>query len=113
LGVQSTTPGDAEATLGVSDAEGRRSERTLIMTIVEDGQGNIASYHGNTVSASSTEPANYLFHPDHLIDGNLNTRWASGFTDPQWIQLDLQKPYDLTTIRLHWEASYATAYTVA
>jgi len=37
-------------------------------------------------------------------DGNINTRWCADSGDaPQWWQVDLQKPYDLTGIQIRWE----------
>jgi hypothetical protein len=53
-------------------------------------------------SASSTEPEN---KPELACDGDLDTRWcaASGRT-PQWWQVDLGGPHDLSGCEICWEA---------
>ncbi len=57
---------------------------------------------GKPATASSTEK------PEHAagaaVDGNPATRWcASGPDSPQWWQVDLGKPEDVTGIRILWE----------
>src|ERR1700760_4668143 len=43
-----------------------------------------------TATASSLESA--AFPASAATDGNLGTRWSSGFSDPQWLQVDLGSP---------------------
>jgi eukaryotic-like serine/threonine-protein kinase len=38
--------------------------------------------------------------------------WSSGFSDPQWISVDLGAVRRISEIRLSWERAYATAYRV-
>ena len=45
-------------------------------------------------------------------DGDLTTRWSSRFRDNEWIAVDLQDCYLLTTVKLYWENAYATAYDI-
>ena len=53
-------------------------------------------------TASSSE--NNAHRPGAAVDGNPDTRWcADGPTSPQWWQVDLGKPEDLTGIRILWE----------
>src|SRR5438445_8821196 len=52
-------------------------------------------------SASSVENAS--FPPGNAFDGNLNTRWSSQFSDPQWIQVDLGSVQSICQVVLHWE----------
>jgi hypothetical protein len=62
------------------------------------------------VRASSSEgPA---WYPAYAVDGKQETRWSSGFSDPQWISIDLGAQRQLSVIRLSWEHAYATAYRV-
>lgn len=51
--------------------------------------------------------------PEALVDGNLLTRWSSDYTEPQEIELELEKPVAVDKIRLHWEKACATRYTVS
>ncbi|MGI5448208.1 discoidin domain-containing protein [Streptomyces sp. CA-243310] len=46
------------------------------------------------------------------VDGNTDTRWSSQFADPQWIQVDLGAPAQISQVVLRWEAAYAKAYRV-
>ncbi|GAA3562734.1 discoidin domain-containing protein [Nonomuraea rosea] len=46
------------------------------------------------------------------VDGNAGTRWASTFSDPQWIQVDLGSVQQICQVVLQWEAAYATAFRV-
>jgi hypothetical protein len=60
------------------------------------------------VTASSNE--NATLGPANAVDGNTGTRWSSGFSDPQWIQVDLGATHSICRVVLNWEAAYATAY---
>jgi beta-glucanase (GH16 family) len=46
------------------------------------------------------------------VDGNSTTRWASAFSDNEWLQVDLQNTYDLSQVVLRWEAAHASSYEV-
>ncbi len=60
------------------------------------------------VNVSSTQAG---YPGSNAVDGNTaSTRWASDWSDPQWIYLDLQGTYNLTEVQLYWEASYASSY---
>jgi beta-glucosidase len=61
-------------------------------------------------TASSTEnagtPATAAF------DGNSGTRWASAFSDPQWLQVDLGSSVAVCQVALTWEAAYGKAFQI-
>ncbi|MGW7608809.1 discoidin domain-containing protein [Streptomyces sp. NPDC054766] len=65
---------------------------------------------GKTATASSTE--NAASPASAAFDGNTGTRWASAFSDPQWVQVDLGATRDLCRIDLNWEAAYGKAFQV-
>ncbi|MBW3129676.1 glycosyl hydrolase [Hymenobacter profundi] len=44
------------------------------------------------------------------IDGNLTSRWASAFADPQYLQLDLGTVKDISRVKINWEAAYGKDY---
>jgi hypothetical protein len=46
------------------------------------------------------------------VDGNSTTRWSSAYADPQWIAVDLGATYNLSRVRLNWEAAYGRAYQI-
>ncbi|RYY04977.1 MAG: discoidin domain-containing protein [Gammaproteobacteria bacterium] len=46
------------------------------------------------------------------VDGNSNTRWASQFTDAQWIYVDLGAVTSISRVSLLWESAYGKAYNI-
>ncbi|GAB4050107.1 ThuA domain-containing protein [Catellatospora paridis] len=60
--------------------------------------------------ASSTENATYP--ASAAVDGQAATRWASAFSDPQWIYVDLGSSKTINRVKLTWEAAYGSAYQV-
>ncbi|CAN5694831.1 hypothetical protein BH11VER1_BH11VER1_15650 [soil metagenome] len=60
---------------------------------------------GVTVTASSEESGkgNYAWK---AVDNDPNTRWCASSPDqPQWLQLELEKPATLSGIKISWESS--------
>jgi len=72
------------------------------------GSTNVAQ--GKPVTASSTENAS--FPATNAVDGNAGTRWASAFSDPQWIYVDLGSTQSICRVLLNWEAAYGKSYTI-
>jgi hypothetical protein len=62
------------------------------------------------VTVSSVEGAGYP--GTSAVDGNTGTRWSSAFSDPQWIYVDLQATYNITRVKLNWEAAYGKSYQI-
>ncbi|MGW2399586.1 discoidin domain-containing protein [Kitasatospora sp. NPDC001664] len=52
------------------------------------------------------------YPPANATDGNWSTRWASEWSDPQWLQVDLGRVATVRHVRLGWESAYAKAYQV-
>jgi hypothetical protein len=46
------------------------------------------------------------------FDGDMNTRWASAWSDPQWIRIDLREKVEIHRVRLFWETAFARAYQI-
>ena len=47
------------------------------------------------------------------VDGDASsTRWSSAFADPQWIYVDLGASYNVSRVKLTWEAAYGKDYLV-
>ncbi|WP_405014549.1 DUF1996 domain-containing protein [Kitasatospora sp. NBC_01539] len=59
-------------------------------------------------TASSIESLN--FPAGAVVDGDLTTRWASNWSDPQWLQIDLGAGATVSKVGLNWEAAYAKAF---
>ncbi|MEU4398233.1 RICIN domain-containing protein [Micromonospora orduensis] len=62
-------------------------------------------------TASSVEPGT-TFTANLATDGNANTRWSSGYSDIQWLQVDLGTSRTITEVKLSWEAAYAKAFQI-
>lgn len=60
-------------------------------------------------TASSVEPGT-SFAPELAVDGDAATRWASGYDDASWLQVDLGTRTQLGKVVLRWEAAYGSAY---
>jgi len=69
---------------------------------------NIAT--GKTTYSSSNENADYS--ATKATDGTMGTRWSSGWTDNEWITVDLGVEYTVGVIGVFWEAAYAKEYKV-
>ncbi|MEU3608041.1 discoidin domain-containing protein [Streptomyces sp. NPDC035033] len=72
---------------------------------------NLAS--GRPASASSTE-----WHPftsyasGRAFDGDTGTRWASDWSDDQWLRVDLGEVRRVGRVTLDWERAYARQYRI-
>jgi hypothetical protein len=75
---------------------------------VSVGSANIAL--NKPITTSSLESTSYPATAAN--DGNLSTRWSSSFSDPQWIEIDLQNTYELTGARIIWETAAAKNYQI-
>jgi hypothetical protein len=65
---------------------------------------------GKTVTASSQESSAHL--PSNVVDGTSSTRWASLYSDPQWIRIDLGTVYSINRVILNWEFASARDYRI-
>ena len=65
---------------------------------------------GKPTTASSEESAS--FPAANATDGDITSRWSSGFSDPQWLQVDLGQTYAINHATLVWEAATASAYQI-
>jgi F5/8 type C domain/Ricin-type beta-trefoil lectin domain/Putative Ig domain len=106
-----TAAGTSNVTVTAKDGTGAGGSTSFTWTVSAGGgctATNIAQ--GRTATASSAESAS--FPAPNAVDGNLGTRWSSGFSDPQWLQVDLGGTRSICKVTLNWETAYATAYQV-
>ncbi|MGB5928346.1 MAG: glycosyl hydrolase [Cyclobacteriaceae bacterium] len=52
------------------------------------------------------------FTAGSAVDGDGGTRWGSGFTDNEWIRVDLGATYTVCEVVLTWETAYGSAYEI-
>ncbi|MYS23167.1 beta-glucosidase, partial [Streptomyces sp. DvalAA-14] len=72
--------------------------------------GPVLLSQGKPATASSTENAGTP--ASAAVDGDPGTRWSSGFSDPQWLQVDLGSSQSISQVVLTWEAAYATSFQI-
>ncbi len=60
------------------------------------------------VYASSTEHG----EPGNINDDNMNSRWASGSGDREWIYVDLGEDHVIAGVSFKWEEAYAKAFKI-
>ncbi|MET9618417.1 family 20 glycosylhydrolase [Kitasatospora indigofera] len=65
---------------------------------------------GRTTTASSLEAPGLA--AANATDGQSTTRWSSGYSDPQWLQVDLGATRAINEVKLSWQAAYGKAYQI-
>src|SRR6266851_3759191 len=107
-----TTAGTSTVTATAKDTTGATGTASFTWTVNPTsgtcGTTNLALNHPAT--ASSLENAS--FPASNAVDGNLTTRWSSGFSDPQWLQVDLGSVQTICKVVLNWEAAYGKAFQI-
>ncbi|HYG39995.1 MAG TPA: discoidin domain-containing protein [Cytophagales bacterium] len=78
------------------------------ITVNGTGSANLAL--NKTTTVSSTENAGTP--GADAVDGISNTRWASAFSDPQWIYVDLGATYNINRVKITWENAYGKDYQI-
>ncbi|MFC5529094.1 glycosyl hydrolase family 95 catalytic domain-containing protein [Cohnella yongneupensis] len=80
---------------------------TISIGMGQLGPVNLALNKPVTVSSTSDNSTGA-----NAVDGNTGTRWSSGYTDNEWIAVDLGSTYNLTGVKLSWEAAYGKSYKI-
>jgi len=90
---------------------GIESRSFRVVAPTPDGE-NVAL--GRTATASSYQQVGNgaPFPPSNVVDGALSTRWASDWSDPQWLTVDLGEVTTFQHVQLVWEAAYGRAYEI-
>ncbi|MEV6978360.1 discoidin domain-containing protein [Kitasatospora sp. NPDC093806] len=72
---------------------------------------NLAAGAGASASSSEWNPFT-SYAPGRAVDGDGGTRWASDWSDGQWLALDLGATTLVGRVTLEWERAYGRAYAV-
>ncbi|MFF0513091.1 discoidin domain-containing protein [Streptomyces sp. NPDC004250] len=107
-------PGVWKLYVKATDGKGNVGVETLSARVVPPAVDGTNVALGKPATASSFQPS-YGDCPcpaANAVDGDASTRWASDWSDPQWLRVDLGTRTTFRHVQLHWEASYARAYTV-
>ena len=62
--------------------------------------------------ATASSEENYGTVVAYVNDGDVATRWGSNATDAQWVKVNLQNSYNLSSIVLNWEAACGKSYDI-
>ncbi len=66
--------------------------------------------YGKTVTVSSTENSSYP--GSAAVDADGNTRWSSSYADNQNFIVDLWENKTISSVKIAWEAAYASQYQI-
>ncbi|WP_317447070.1 discoidin domain-containing protein [Streptomyces collinus] len=79
----------------------------------ERHQAGVDLAKGASVTASSTEWNPFIsYAAGRAVDGSRDTRWASGWSDDQWLRIDLGSTHLVRRVTLDWERAYGRSYRV-
>ncbi|WP_327292998.1 discoidin domain-containing protein [Streptomyces sp. NBC_01198] len=104
-----TAAGTSNVTVTATDGTGAAGSASFTWTV--NGAGGCGTTNlalNRTATASSQE--NGSFGPQNAVDGNLGTRWSSGFADPQWLSVDLGATHSICRVVLNWETAYGKSF---
>ncbi|MFL1380476.1 MULTISPECIES: discoidin domain-containing protein [unclassified Nocardiopsis] len=107
-------PGVWKVYLYSRDGQGNVGIETTSIRVVAprvDGT-NLAQGAPTTASSFQEVGDGAPFPPSNATDGDPGTRWASDWSDPQWLQVDLGSSRSFHTVQVFWETAFARAYEV-
>ncbi|MCZ4604160.1 discoidin domain-containing protein [Streptomyces sp. Lzd4kr] len=73
---------------------------------------NVALNKPTTASSYQPSSGDCPCTPELATDGKASTRWASDWSDPQWIRVDLGASTAIRTVQLVWDPAYGKSYDV-
>jgi microsomal dipeptidase-like Zn-dependent dipeptidase len=99
---------------GIVDDLARGAESYLrTMKKAERHVDSVNLAQGRAATASSTEWSLLgSYTPAKAVDGNRSTRWASAWSDNQWLRVDLGSVQQVGKVSVEWEKAFATAYAI-
>lgn len=71
---------------------------------------NVNAAAFKNVVASSSETSS--LKPENAVDEDLQSRWASGYKNNEWIYVDLGETYTIDSVKLNWEPAYGRGYEI-
>ncbi|MFE9773277.1 discoidin domain-containing protein [Streptomyces sp. NPDC005931] len=79
----------------------------------ENHRADVNQAAGAQATASSVEWNPFTgYGPGRAVDGRPDTRWASGWSDDQWLRIDLGQTHRVGRVTLDWERAYGRSYRV-
>jgi endoglucanase Acf2 len=92
---------------GYVTASAGSASGTAVVAVI-DAPTDIAL--GKSATASTFDGANSA---DAAVDGSPETRWESAHgAGEQWLRIDLEKSYDISSVHINWENAAAAKYEI-
>ena len=66
----------------------------------------------NTCSAEASSYYDAETHYNYAIDGDMETRWGSDYSDNQWIKITLDTIHSMAKVVIYWEDASAKKYKI-
>ncbi|MFJ1897510.1 discoidin domain-containing protein [Streptomyces sp. NPDC088115] len=98
-----------------TDGKGNEGIETASLKVVPPKVDGTNVSQGKTATASSyqTDPTGGCpCAASNAVDGKFDTRWASDWSDPQWVQVDLGASTAFKHVQLAWDPAYGKAYDI-
>lgn len=94
----------------IDETDETNNTKTFTVRVYDAPPVNLALR--KTVTVSSVENNNTNYDGSKAVDGSINTRWSSAWSDPQWIVIDLGSQTVFNRVSLNWEAAYGKVYQI-
>ncbi|MCM2413604.1 discoidin domain-containing protein [Streptomyces sp. RKAG290] len=98
-----------------TDGHGNEGIETKSLKVIPpkvDGT-NVSQGKTATASTSQTDPTGGCpCGAANAVDGKFDTRWASDWSDPQWVQVDLGASTSFKHVQLAWDPAFGKAYDI-
>ncbi|MFA6141901.1 MAG: discoidin domain-containing protein [Candidatus Omnitrophota bacterium] len=101
--------------LALSCLSCQAAEESKAPSIAENDAGKLIYLKvEHAVASGFDESPDWAPRPDAMAvaDGDMETRWSSGYKDGEWIYLDLGKPKTISRLAIKWEQAYATDFDI-
>ncbi|WP_371629469.1 discoidin domain-containing protein [Streptomyces sp. NBC_00341] len=98
-----------------TDGKGNVGIETASLKVIPPKVDGTNVSQGKTATASSfqTDPTGGCpCSAANAVDGKFDTRWASDWSDPQWVQVDLGASTAFKHVQLAWDPAYGKAYDI-
>ncbi|WP_010419190.1 discoidin domain-containing protein [Anaerophaga thermohalophila] len=100
------------------DVAGNESPETSVVTRTNPVESNDTPIYGigNIALGMPTEHSSVNVEgvngSSNAVDGDLTSRWESGFSDDEWMSVDLGLNHFIDRVIIHWETASAKKYEI-
>ncbi|MBU2986792.1 discoidin domain-containing protein [Saccharophagus degradans] len=88
------------------------TQQTITLHVSEEACNDCATNLALNGIATASSNDGYGGIASSAVDGDNSTRWASAWTDDEWLAIDLLATYAISSVVLHWETAFAQSYDI-